>query len=79
MVVGPLGGLRIDATGRRRRMEVIPRVVRVRMPIPPTFPHAVPPHLLVVDIEIIVAVPANLESGGCLVRVVVAGQPDTEV
>nr|WP_323173203.1 hypothetical protein [Natrialba sp. PRR66] len=79
MVIWPLLVFRVTATRDRRRMEVISRVVRVRMPIPSTLPRTILPFLLIVDIEIVVTVPADLETSGYLIRVVLVGQVDMEV
>ena len=62
MVSRPFSVLRATPAGLGRRMKVIPRVVRVRMTIPPTLPDTILTSLLVMNVEVVVAIPANLES-----------------
>lgn len=79
MVSWPLLVLCVTATRSRRRMEVISRVVRVWMPIPSALPRTNLAFLLIVEIKIVVSVPADLEASGHFVRVVLVGQIDTKV
>jgi hypothetical protein len=60
-------------------MKVIPRVVGVRVPTPSTLPRTILLLLVVVDVEIVVPIPAHLEASGHLVRIVVAGHFDAGV
>jgi len=62
MVPRPFSVLRVTPAGLGRRMKVIPRVVCVRVPIPPTLPDTILTSLLVMNVEVVVAIPANLES-----------------
>nr|WP_276179775.1 hypothetical protein [Halomicroarcula sp. DFY41] len=48
------------------------------MAIPPTLPDAVLALFLILEIEIIVAVPANLHPGSCLPWIVLTGEFSTE-
>jgi hypothetical protein len=49
------------------------------MTIPSTLPHAVPPLLLIMEIEVVISIPANLEPSRRFSRIVVAGQLDTKM
>ena len=62
MISRPLSVLRVTPAGLGRRMEMLPGVVPIRMSIPPTLPDTVLPLLLVMDVEVVVAIPANLET-----------------
>jgi len=61
-------------------MEVVARIVGVRMPIPSAFPGVVRVLLSVVEFEVVVRVPAD--SQGCFVdgrRVIRRGQDDLKL
>ncbi len=62
MIVRPVGVPGFSTASYRRRVKMIPRVVHVRMAIPPTLPRLLVALFLIVDVEIVVAVPPDLET-----------------
>jgi len=61
MVARPLSIFGVSAAGCRWWMKMLPGVVHVRMPIPPTLPRAVLLGFSIVNIEVVVAIPADLQ------------------
>jgi hypothetical protein len=64
-MVGRPGVIVTGGRGGGRGMEVVARIVGVRMPIPSAFPGVLRMDLSIVDLEVVVRVPAN--SQGCFV------------
>nr|WP_179205355.1 hypothetical protein [Halobacterium hubeiense] len=60
-------------------MEVIACVVAAGVAVPATLPHALLALFLIVDGEIVVAIPPNLKSSRRIARVVIIGEFDTEI
>jgi len=60
-------------------MEVVSFVVTAGVAVPATLPHALVARFLIVDSEIVVAIPPNLKSSGRILRIVVYGKLDTEI
>ncbi|UWM52758.1 hypothetical protein N0B31_11405 [Salinirubellus salinus] len=70
MVRRPVSILRIATAGGRRRVKVISGVVGIRMSVPAAFPRAIRAFLLIVNVEVVVPVPPNLESSRYLAWIV---------
>jgi hypothetical protein len=79
MVLGPLCVFCVGATGVWRRMEVVPCIVTAGVAVPATLPHAFLALFLIVDSEIVVAIPPNLKSSRRIIRIVVLGEFDAEI
>jgi hypothetical protein len=60
-------------------MKVISFVVTARVTIPPTLPHALLTLFLIVNGEVVVAIPSNLEPSRYITRVVITGEFNTEI
>jgi hypothetical protein len=60
-------------------MKVISFVVIAGVTVPPTLPHALLALFLIVNGEVIVAIPSNLKPGRDITRVVITGEFDTEI
>jgi hypothetical protein len=79
MVVRPLCVVCVGATGIRRRMEVISFVVTAGVAVPATLPHALLALFLIVNGEVVVAIPSNLKPSRRIARVVITGELDPEI
>jgi len=79
MIVWPLLILRVSLTGGWWWMEVIPRIVGVWMSIPATRPRLTLPLFLILHIEIIIPVPANLQLCCYFTWVILARQYDSKM
>jgi hypothetical protein len=60
-------------------MKVISFVVTTGVTIPPTLPHALLALFLIVNGEVVVAIPSNLKPSRHITRVVTTGEFDTEI
>jgi len=79
MVLGPLCVLCVGTTCVRRRMEMISFVVTAGVTVPSTLPHTLLVLFLIVNGEVVVAIPPNLKPSRHITRVVITGEFDTEV
>jgi hypothetical protein len=79
MVLGPLCVFCVVATGVRRRMEMISFVVTAGVAVPATLPHALLALFLIVNGEVVVAIPSNLKPSRRITWVVITGELDTEI
>jgi len=60
-------------------MEVISVVVGVRMPVPAAFPRAIRAVFLIVNVEVVIPIPPNLDSSRYLARIVLTRRFDAEI
>nr|WP_188788028.1 hypothetical protein [Halobellus salinus] len=79
MVLRPLCVFCVGATCVRRRMEVVSFVVTAGVAVPATLPYALLALFLIVNGEVVVAIPSNLEPSRHITRVVITGEFDTEI
>jgi len=79
VIIWPLSVFRFDATGSRWWMKVCPFVMCIWVPIPSTFPRIVFVRLLIMNIEILVSVPADLKTRRHLSWIVVVGKINVEI
>jgi hypothetical protein len=79
MVGRPLSILRIGTAGGRWWMEVISRVVGIRMSVPSAFPRPIRVVLLIVNIEVVIPIPPNLESSRYLTWIALIRQFDADM
>jgi hypothetical protein len=78
MVLGPLCVFCVGTTCVRR-MEMISFVVTAGVAVPATLPHALLALFLIVNGEVVVAIPSNLKPSRHITRVVITGEFDTEI
>ena len=79
MVERPLSILRIGTAGDRWWVEVISGVVSIRMSVPSAFPRPIRVVLLIVNIEVVIPIPPNLESSRYLTWMALIRQFDVKM
>jgi hypothetical protein len=79
MVGRPLRILCVGTTGGWRWMEMVPVVMGIWMSVPAAFPRAIRVVLLIVNAEVVISVPPDLNSSRDLTRIVLVREFDVEI